>query len=246
MEDDPRLQNANRWKVLMKDAPVEETLWCCYGAFCPMCAAYQLRTRALGYNMQNYSCCQGYMQFCCISPGNLGEKSCPELCLCAEVCCCLSCSISATRFLVMDEYSIVSDPCDNRIIRFNNFMQILSCVLNLLAICIEELRDAAQIVDLIAKIVYMITFGCMAAQMKSELEFREKQGQAPGSGAYAPSTLEMNRGGEGAAYMGQEGAQQQQYQQQQYQQQQYQQQQQQQQQYPPVVEAKPVGQVQHY
>ncbi|GBG29468.1 Hypothetical Protein FCC1311_056892 [Hondaea fermentalgiana] len=231
VEDDPRIQHANRWKVLMKDAPTEETLWCCYGAFCPVCAAYQLRTRALGYNMNNYRCCQGYLQFCCISPGNMGEENCPEFCLCMEVCCCLSCSISATRFMIMDQYSIVSDPCDNRIIRFNNFMQILSCVLNLLSICIEELyvrifREAAQIVDLIAKIVYMVTFGCMAAQMKSEMEFREKQGQGPNAGSHAPATVEMNRG------TGATGG--------------HVQQQHQQQTTIPVVEAKPVNDVERY
>jgi hypothetical protein len=54
---------------------------------------------------------------------------------------------------VMDTRDIVPDPCDNRIIRFSNCMQCLSSILNCLAMCIEQLRDVAEIVDLIAGLI---------------------------------------------------------------------------------------------
>ena len=58
-------------------------------------------------------------------------------------------------------------------------MQCLSCVLSCLAICIEELRDAAEIVQIIAQIVYMVTTGCMTAQMFYELDPSKQAAGAP-------------------------------------------------------------------
>ena len=40
-------------------------------------------------------------------------------------------------------------------------MQILSCLCNILAMFIDELRDIADLIDCIAEIVYAITAGCM-------------------------------------------------------------------------------------
>ena len=95
----------------------------------------------------------------------MGEESMPELCLCFEVCCCPGCSVSATRFYVMDRYNIVPDPMDNKIVRFNNCIQCLACILDLLSIFIDGLDDAAVIVDHIAKLVFHLTVGCMSAQI---------------------------------------------------------------------------------
>ena len=78
----------------------------------------------------------------------------------------------------MDKYDLASDPCDRRIIRFNNFMQLLSCVCQLAAIFVPELRDAADLIELIATLVYMTTAGCMFAQVNVELEHRAKDGGA--------------------------------------------------------------------
>ena len=192
-ESDPRKGFANRWQVSMKDAPFDETKMCLFGGLCCPCAAYSLRKRALGGNLDNYQCCQGYFSCGCIKGGSMGESSMPEVCLCLEAWCCLACATSATRFYIMDKYSIVSDPCDNRIIRFNNFMQCLSIILNLLSICIEELRDAATIVDIIAKIVFYCTVGCMTAQMNAELAFRESNPTGGGQ-SNAPYVQGMERG----------------------------------------------------
>lgn len=48
--------------------------------------------------------------------------------------------------------------------RFNNFLQLLSCICNIASICIEEIRELARIIDLIADIVYMTTVGCMTVR----------------------------------------------------------------------------------
>ena len=45
--------------------------------------------------------------------------------------------------------------------RFNNCMQCLACICDLLAICFEGLRDCARIVDCIAHIVFCMTAGRM-------------------------------------------------------------------------------------
>lgn len=45
--------------------------------------------------------------------------------------------------------------------RFNNCLQLLSCICNIAAICVEEIRELARIIDLIADLVYMSTVGCM-------------------------------------------------------------------------------------
>jgi hypothetical protein len=53
---------------------------------------------------------------------------------------------------IMDKFRVMPDPWDNRIIRFNNFMQLLSCICNLAAICVSEIRELARILDLIAEV----------------------------------------------------------------------------------------------
>jgi hypothetical protein len=44
----------------------------------------------------------------------------------------------------MEKYDLQSDPCDFRLIRINNCLQLLSCMCNILSICIEEIRDFAR------------------------------------------------------------------------------------------------------
>ena len=74
----------------------------------------------------------------------------------------------------MDMYQVHPDPWDNRIIRFNNFIQLLSCICSLLAICIDGLEQAAEILRLIAQIVFYTTAGCMSAQMIYELNYQDE------------------------------------------------------------------------
>jgi len=69
----------------------------------------------------------------------------------------------------------MSDPCDNRLIRFNNCMQCCSCVCDCLACItrIQAVETAAHIFDLISCIVFSCTMGCMVAQANDECEHRQ-------------------------------------------------------------------------
>lgn len=180
VEDDARQQYSNKFKVNMLEAPSNEPMWFLYGCVCMPCSQYQLRVMSLGEDWpKNYSCCQGYLSCCGKSPaGNCGEQSMPEVCLCCEVWCCAGCAVSATRMHVLDKYNIVPDPMDNKIMRFNNCIQLLTCVVTLLSIFIDGLDQAADIMQLIAKLVFHLTVGCMTAQVYYELQ----KGGAPGSG----------------------------------------------------------------
>lgn len=113
----------------------------------------------------------------CYKAGTFGDQGNP-CCLACEGLCCSSCAVSSTRFYVMDKFDLASDPCDRRIIRFNNFMQLLACVCEILAIFDPSFRDCAQIIRFIADIVYLITASCMNAQVHFELTEREKSGEA--------------------------------------------------------------------
>ena len=86
--------------------------------------------------------------------------------------------MSATRMLIQDAYHIRSDPCDNRIIRFNNCVQFLACVCDVLAIFNKDFRNCAQLLDCVACSVWHSVMGCMTGQIFEELEHR---GQANSS-----------------------------------------------------------------
>lgn len=105
----------------------------CLCQFIPLtspCTQYFLRKKVLDNDMSKYVCFQGHFNFCCglIGPNKCGEKSCPDLCLCCEAICCNGLAVSASRMTVMDQYDLRSDPCDNRLIRFNNCLQMVSTV----------------------------------------------------------------------------------------------------------------------
>merc|ERR1719198_145994 len=77
--------------------------------------------------MEKYTCCQGYFNCLCCKGGNFCEGSCPSLCLCGEAFFCCCCSMQATRFLVMDTLMVIPDPCDNRLMRCQNCIQLCAC-----------------------------------------------------------------------------------------------------------------------
>ena len=87
---------------------------------------------------------EGYFDCCCLKSGSLGEQTCPQLCLFIEGCCCNCIAVSASRNYVMEKYDLSSDPCDYRLIRINNCLQMLACVCNILAIFIAEIRELAR------------------------------------------------------------------------------------------------------
>jgi hypothetical protein len=162
--------------------------WClCQSSgVCAPCTQYQLRSKVLDGDMSKYSCFQGQFTICCcIKAGACQEKSCPEVCLLCESTCCNAAALSASRITVMDQYDLQSDPCDIRIIRFNNCCQMLSCFCHVLAVIVPEVRDCAKIIDTIADIVYAVVSGCMTAQVANELNFHKGLGSSP-QGISAP------------------------------------------------------------
>ena len=106
-----------------------------------------MRKKVLGGNLDLYMCCQGYYDgLCCGHPkaGSYGDTGNPA-CMACEMCCCPGWATSATRQYVMDQYDLASDPCDRQIIRFHNFMQLLSCICYPLAIIEPSCRDLADL-----------------------------------------------------------------------------------------------------
>eukprot|EP00052_Salpingoeca_macrocollata_P030760 m.320842 g.320842 ORF g.320842 m.320842 type:complete len:264 (+) comp24605_c0_seq1:60-851(+) len=170
VDEDPRKRFQGRqWETSMMHACCNHPLGCLIAIFCPPCYACHLRRKALQYDMSRYRCCQGYICRGCTECTDGCAQDCPNLCLCLESFACESCAISATRIYVQEEREIQTDPCDNRIIRFNNFCQLLSCICHFLAIFIRDLRALAHLIDLIADIVYCLTQACMQAQTDHEL-----------------------------------------------------------------------------
>eukprot|EP01047_Picozoa_sp_COSAG01_P006675 COSAG01_NODE_245_length_20483_cov_32.975314_15_plen_227_part_00 len=133
-----------------------------------------LETRYPGHDaMQNYACCQGFFDDACC--GKVGGclapfRGCPLVGLCLEALCCHGCAVSSTRMFVMMEWQLDVDPMDNQIIRFSNCMQCLAVICRLAAMFDESFRDAAELIECIADIVYYATTGCMHAQVMAELK----------------------------------------------------------------------------
>lgn len=74
---------------------------------------------------------------------------------------------------MMARYNLHADPCDYRLIRLNNFLQVLSCICNIAAIFINEIRDLARIIDWIAELCYHCVSGCMTAQTANEVDYQK-------------------------------------------------------------------------
>lgn len=131
-----------------------------------------------------YVCCNG--AFPC--SGRCGEQSCPEYCLCLEVCCCFAQSVATTRWMIQDELRVSTTKCDNCLIGFMIFMQYLACLCQIAA-CItgsDELRNLANIIDLAADILWCTVCACMQTQHKVELDERDQKN--PG-GAAPPAIM---------------------------------------------------------
>lgn len=80
----------------------------------------------------------------------------------------------------MEKYDLKSDPCDYRIIRINNCLQVLACVCNILAIFIGQLREIAKIINYLADIFYHCVSGCMTAQVAWEVDYQNSVGNFDG------------------------------------------------------------------
>eukprot|EP00640_Fibrocapsa_japonica_P004394 CAMPEP_0113935946 /NCGR_PEP_ID=MMETSP1339-20121228/2967_1 /TAXON_ID=94617 /ORGANISM="Fibrocapsa japonica" /LENGTH=226 /DNA_ID=CAMNT_0000938251 /DNA_START=97 /DNA_END=777 /DNA_ORIENTATION=- /assembly_acc=CAM_ASM_000762 len=182
IEGDKYGHYSNTFQLSMKDATCQEPGCCLASCFCPPCAQYIIRQKALEGDMSNYRCCQGYYDEACLKSGSCGESSCPEVCLCFEATFCNSCAVSSTRRLVMDTYLLQSDPCDRRLIRLNNCIQCLTCPCHILAICDPEFRDCAQPVDYCANCFYYSVAACMTTQVNFEIDYQKAKPIGPEAG----------------------------------------------------------------
>ncbi|CAN0095790.1 unnamed protein product [Ectocarpus sp. 6 AP-2014] len=156
--------NPNKFQIRMMEAPCKNFLWCAYGSLCLGCAQFAVRQRALGGRLDDYVCCQGYFPTHCCEPGDCGERRCPCFCLCIESFLCPSCAVSSSRMYLMDKFEVQPDPWDNRIIRFNNFLQLLSCICHCAAIFVQDFRELARLTDVLANLVYLSAVGCMTVR----------------------------------------------------------------------------------
>ena len=66
----------------------------------------------------------------------------------------------------MDQFSLHSDPCDRKIIRMNNCIQLLACVCIIASIFVPPLRQAAENTNRAAEVVYLATQACIVAQVR--------------------------------------------------------------------------------
>mmetsp|Transcript_24989 Transcript_24989/g.39253 ORF Transcript_24989/g.39253 Transcript_24989/m.39253 type:complete len:177 (+) Transcript_24989:112-642(+) len=135
---------------------------------------------------------------CCHKAGQYGEASMPQLCMVIEAVCFYSCAISSTRNLVMDTRDIMPDPCDARLIRINNCLQILSCLCSILAVIDDTFVEAAILLDFIADVFFAIISSCMQAQVDLELKASRGEPNWGRMGYLPPSTSKrMNQEGGG-------------------------------------------------
>jgi hypothetical protein len=104
-----------------------------------------------------------------------------------EGCFCNCIAVSANRGYVMEKFDLSADPCDYRLIRINNCLQALSCICNILAIFLSDIRNLARYdgddsvqklavvltyparhrcIDRLADVFYHCVSGCMTAQVR--------------------------------------------------------------------------------
>mmetsp|Transcript_17370 Transcript_17370/g.29137 ORF Transcript_17370/g.29137 Transcript_17370/m.29137 type:complete len:231 (+) Transcript_17370:34-726(+) len=165
--------------------------WCLAQGF-PLtsgCAQFFLRRKVLRGDMSKYSCCQGYFN-CCGCKASCGESNCPTCCLCLEAHICNFAAVSASRNYVMEVYDLSSDPCDYRLIQFNNCIQISACICTAMAYAgVPLAKEISTVLNLIADITYACVSGCMTAQTAHQMNYFDKVGPA-GAGPAAKAEAE--------------------------------------------------------
>ncbi|CAG9467213.1 unnamed protein product [Pedinophyceae sp. YPF-701] len=174
-----QLRNARKegynqhWEVGLCSTCITDPLYCCFAMFCPYCASCQLRYRAIGRDWNRYMCCQGYMP----CSGKCGERNCPAFCMCMEATCCFAASVQATRYTLQDEMHVRNTKCDNCLIATMIFFQYLAFICRMVA-CItgsDEIDAIADIVELIADILWCTVCACMQTQAKIQMDKRDQQ-----------------------------------------------------------------------
>ena len=126
--------------------------------------------------VDDYLCCQGYVpKCCCLDFPTMCAGSSAGLCL--EGCCCPVFSLSIARIHLMDTKQMRPDPMDWKIIQCSNCLQLASCILDIVAMFVEQAREAAHILELIADCFTLSVAGCMGAQIHHEIKKDGPKGQ---------------------------------------------------------------------
>lgn len=191
----PFLDNHNTYQVSLCRAPCARPCAWSLSMILMPCSQVYMRRRALnhvspGSGWSNYICCQGYFGgCCCVQPGSLGEQSCPVPCMCLEAVCCPGLAVSATSFVVREQYDLGLDEDDVRLIKLNNCLFCFATVLNCVSIFVDwdGEQECVQIVNLVSDVVFCCTSGCMLAQVYNEVAVREEGGDV------APRVMAMER-----------------------------------------------------
>jgi len=151
----------NKWQYPLLEAFCHNPGGCCYGFFCTPCFAYQQRERILEDLKQQYKPCGG--SFCCCSTPAIDDSPMREGCLCCEVCCCPYLATLVNRNLIMYNYRVDYDQCDEFII---SCVLCVDCVVGCLAAFDERFQSLKDLVDLIL----LIIMSCSLAQQESQLD----------------------------------------------------------------------------
>ena len=128
---------------------------------------------------QNYVCCLGMWQVCCL------KDPCPPCCLCLEVFCCPFCAVSANRYAIQDHLQVKNSCCDTAIIWCTFCCQCLICILQLLG---EDVDDSLQNA---ADLLSCIVMGCMLTQQDYQIPGRIDDNPYTN---HAPATQRMSAG----------------------------------------------------
>ncbi|KAK9802708.1 hypothetical protein WJX73_009701 [Symbiochloris irregularis] len=164
-------QYSHTWHTDLMHATCADPCYCILALICPPCVSYDVRKKALYNDMTRYVCCNGD----CPCSGRMGEQSCPELCLCAEVWFCFTQSVASTRWMLQDEMHISNTSCDNCLIGTMICCQYLACCVNIAA-CIAGIPDldaAADAIDLLAQAIWCTVCACMQTQHRVQIKQRD-------------------------------------------------------------------------
>lgn len=174
--------NTSSFEISMINAPFSHQCPCCCISSFPLtmpCVQMHMRYKVLNHihprsGWDNYICCQGYIPACGIfTPNFCCDKEFPRTCMFLETCIFPGLAISSTRYLFMEFYNIYPDPCDNRMVVFNNFLQLMSCVCSLTSNMNRKIGNCSIIFECISECCFISLVGCMTAQLQQELLFRE-------------------------------------------------------------------------
>ena len=72
---------------------------------------------------------------------------------------------------VADMYDIRPDPMDNRLIRFTNCLNLLSCVCDVAAVFDENLRHLARLIHVTAELVFYTVIGYVSRRIPPSFIF---------------------------------------------------------------------------